>query len=743
MRVHELAKKLNVPSKDLIAQLKKQGISVKNHMELLDAKEADSILKKFAALKTEAPKKPAEPAAAKRATTVVASRPAKAKVEKNKEPLKKPEPSKPTAPVTKLKKEPEVTAKAAPIAAKTAATVKKEPSKAVPSPAVPKSEPVQKVAPAVEPPVPPKIPAIKVEIPITLSVLAEKLNLRVSELIKSLIGIGIFANVNQMLNEEIVMKLAHLLKVPIEKIEDKEVIAYIEEKEEDETKLKYRPPVVTMMGHVDHGKTSLLDAIRKTNVADKEAGQITQHIGAYGVEIPGKGHVTFLDTPGHQAFTAMRARGANVTDVVVLVVAADDGVMPQTIEAIDHARAAGVPIVVAINKSDLPTADHQRVMGELQKHGLMPEEWGGKTICVKVSAKTGKGIDELLDMLLLEAEVLELKANPDRFAQGTVIEAKLTKGQGSVATMLIQNGTLKVGDLVVVGQYYGKVRALRNDRGKSVKEAKPSYAVEVLGLSGTPEAGEVFAVVNDEKVARKLAEKKSFELRERAVQGYHTKHLSLEDLYSQMKEGRVKDLNLIIKADVQGSIEAIAQSLEQIDTEKIKIRVIHGAVGGINESDIMLAIASEAIVVGFHVKSDERADVLKEREGVDVRFYSIIYELIEDVRKAMEGLLEPTMKEVVEGKTEVRQIFHSSRIGSIGGAIVRKGKLTRNHHIRVLRNNIVVHQGKLSSLKRFKDDVREVQEGYDCGIVVEGFDQLKEGDILESYRIEKIAGKLV
>jgi len=534
-----------------------------------------------------------------------------------------------------------------------------------------------------------------------------------------------------------------VLNVPMEKVEDKDTKTVLDESEEDLAKLKPRPPVVTMMGHVDHGKTSLLDAIRKTNVADKEAGQITQHIGAYGVEIPGKGYVTFLDTPGHKAFTAMRARGANVTDVVVLVVAADDGVMPQTIEAIDHAKAAGCPIVVAMNKSDLPTADPQRVMGGLQKLGLMPEEWGGKTICVKVSAKTGTGIEELLEMLLLEAEVLELKANPDRRAQGTVVEARLSKGQGSVAAVLVQNGTLRVGDLVVVGQFYGKVRALRNDRGKSVKEAGPSYAVEVLGLSGTPEAGEVFTVVSDEKVARKIAEKRSLELRERAIKGFHSKHLSLEDLYSQMKEGRVKELKLIIKADVQGSAEALTQSLEQISSDMIKIRVIHGGVGGINESDIMLAAASDAIVIGFHVKSDERAQVLMEQEGVDVRYYDIIYEALEDVRKAMEGLLEPTMKEVIEGRTEVRQVFQSSKVGAIGGAIVRKGKLARNHSIRVIRDNIVVFQGKLSSLKRFKDDVREVQEGYDCGVVVEGFGQLREGDILESYRVEKVATKLV
>lgn len=725
MRVHELAKKLKVTSKELLAELKKKGIKAKSHMELLDDSVAEQFLKKPGAVKEKAKEKKVK----KAETKVTALKPA-------------PTAAKSVAPTPKTAVPKSVAAK--PVAPKPEPPAPKHEPPAPKPPVVPALPAAPTPAPIViEAPAPPKMAVVKVEIPITLSALAEKLSLRPAELIRQLISIGIFANMNQMLNEEIIRKLSGLLKIQIEKIEDKEAESFIEEVELDRKKLKSRPPVVTLMGHVDHGKTSLLDAIRKSNVADKEAGQITQHIGAYGVEIPGKGHVTFLDTPGHEAFTSMRARGANVTDIVVLVVAADDGVMPQTIEAIDHAKAAQVPIVVAINKSDLPTADPQRVLGELQKRGLVAEEWGGKTICVKVSAKTGKGIEDLLEMLLLEAEVLELKANPDRPAQGTVVEARLTKGQGTVATVLIQNGTLRVGDLLVVGPFYGKVRALKNDRGKSIKEAGPSYAVEVLGLSGTPEAGEVFAVVNDERVARRIAEKKSLELRERAVKGYHPKHLSLEDLYSQMKEGRVKELNLIIKADVQGSIEAITQSLDQVSADKIQIRVIHGAVGGINESDIMLAVASEAIVVGFHVKPDERAEQLKEREGVDVRFYSIIYELIDDVKKAMEGMLEPTMKEVVEGKTEVRQIFQSSRVGSIGGAIVRKGKLTRNHQIRVLRNNIIVHQGKLSSLKRFKDDVREVQEGYDCGIVVEGFSQLQEGDILESYRIEKIAGKLV
>ncbi|MBI4358735.1 MAG: translation initiation factor IF-2 [Candidatus Omnitrophica bacterium] len=740
MRVHELAKKLKMPSKELITELKKYGVKAQSHMELLDVKVVDAMLKKSVSSKTlVAQKEPARKAVSKGAEKKTVHKKEEVPSKRSKQPKAVEEVKETKKPEIKIAEKISAPAKPAKLEVSEA---KAAPPKAAKLES-PRLEPKPETAVAPAPKIPPKRVPIQVEMPITVGALAEKLKIRVAELIKTLIGIGIFANVNQLLNEEIVWKASEVLGIEIEKIEDKETKTIFENSKEDPKKLKARPPVVTLMGHVDHGKTSLLDAIRKTHVADKEAGQITQHIGAYGVEISGKGHVTFLDTPGHEAFTAMRARGANVTDVVVLVVAADDGVMPQTLEAVDHARAAGCPIVVALNKSDLPTADPQRVMGGLQKLGLTPEEWGGKTICVKVSAKTGKGIDELLEMLLLEAEVLELKTNPDRSAQGTVIEAKLTKGQGSVATVLVQRGTLRVGDLVVVGQHYGRVRALKNDRGKSVKEAAPSYAVEVLGLSGTPEAGEIFTVVGDEKVARKIAEKRSLEMRERAIKGFHPKHLSLEDLYSQMKEGRVKELKLIIKADVQGSVEALAQSLEQVTSEKIKIRVIHGGVGGINESDIMLAVASDAIVIGFHVKADDRAQLLSEREGVDVRFYSIIYEALEDVRKAMEGLLEPTMKEVVEGRTEIVRIFQSSRIGTIGGAVVRKGKLARNHHIRVIRNNIVVHTGKLSSLKRFKEDTREVQEGYDCGVVVEGFGQLQQGDILESYRIEKIAAKLV
>ncbi|MBI4388248.1 MAG: translation initiation factor IF-2 [Candidatus Omnitrophica bacterium] len=622
---------------------------------------------------------------------------------------------------------------------------KKEALKPISKPeASPKpTQEVKPKAPATLLPAAPKAPeAIRIRIPITVGAFADILKVKPAELIKNLIAIGVFANINQLLNEEVTYKLSAKLGIKIEKIEDEVEKIFEGNRKEDRSLLKSRAPVVTMMGHVDHGKTSLLDAIRQTNVASGEAGHITQHIGAYMVDLPGKGRVTFLDTPGHEAFTAIRARGANVTDIVVLVVAADDGVMPQTLEAIDHAKAAGCPIVVAVNKSDLPAANPQRVMTQLQKLGLVAEEWGGKTIFAKVSAKTGDGIDALLEMLLLEAEVLELRANPDCEAQGTVLEAKLTKGHGAVSTALVQRGTLRIGDIVVAGPYCGRIRAMRNDRGKAVKEAGLSYAVEIHGLSGVPDAGELFTVVKDEKIARQLAEKRELEIREHAMKGLHTKHLSLQELHSRMQAGQVQELNLILKADAQGSLEGLVQTLTKSVSDKISIRVIHGGIGGVNESDVMLAIASDAIIIGFHVKAEPRAQELIEKEGIDARYYSIIYEAVEDVRKAMEGLLEPTNKEVVEGRIEIRQVFKSSKVGTIGGAIVTKGRVMRTSRIRVIRDNIVVHEGKLASLRRFKDDVREVQEGYECGVAVDGFSDLKERDILEAYRIDKVATKL-
>lgn len=770
MKVHELATELGVSSKDLLEVLKAKDAKIKNQFTELDknqvayakknvkapakAKKAakavavqkekiSAALKKLSEKAAKREEKEAKTAAKAKAVeakkTAAKTKPAVSKVEKA-VPAAKPvaetpkarltpapaiKQSSPAKPVVAPKIQPEVKKQdKAPASFKSAAT----------PPAA------QKVAPVVVPaPAPGKLP-IRLDIPITVGNLANAFSMTPAELIKALIGIGVFANINQLLNDEIVFKVAAKLEIKVEKNEAASEKIY-SAKKEDSSKLKPRAPVVTMMGHVDHGKTSLLDAIRKTHVAAGEAGYITQHIGAYMVELPGKGHVTFLDTPGHAAFTAIRARGANVTDVVVLVVAADDGIMPQTREAIDHARAASSPIIVAINKSDLPAANPQKVMTQLQKLELVPEEWGGKTICVKVSAKTGDGIDQLLEMLLLQAEVMELRANPDCEAQGTVLEAKLTKGHGAVSTILVQRGTLHVGDVVVAGPYFGRVRALKNDRGKNVKEARPSYAVEVLGLSGVPDAGELFAVVSDEKTARTIAEKRELELREKSMQGLHSKHMSLQELYSKIKEGQ-KELRLIIKADAQGSIEALSQMLEKSFSDKISVRIIHTGVGGLNESDVMLAIASDAILIGFHVKAEPRAQELIEKEGIDARFYSIIYEVVQDVEKALEGLLEPTLKEVVEGRFEIRKIFSSSKVGKIGGGTVIKGKIVRNNPVRVIRDNIVVFEGKLASLKRFQDDAREVQEGFECGVAVQGFDAIQEKDIIESYRVDKIATKL-
>jgi translation initiation factor IF-2 len=711
MRVHELAKELGIESKELLADIGKLGVQLKSHMSLVDAE----VLEKIRKIHTSqsAPMPPAEP--------------------------KKTVTAKPTEDHTReMKRDSDSAVKPAEKQLSQAPT----PAKAVSVQTVIENVPPQLAKEEISSPAPVSSYVAKVRLPITVGNLAEALRVRIPDLIKTLMGIGIFANVNQLLNEEIVAHVAGVLAIKIEKLPDEEekIIREVT-KVEDQSKLKSRPPIVTIMGHVDHGKTSLLDAIRKTNVAAREKGFITQHIGAYGVDIPGKGHVTFLDTPGHEAFTAMRARGANLTDVVVLVVAADDGVMPQTIEAVDHAKEAGCPIVVAVNKVDLPAANTAKVLGELQKINLMPEEWGGKTICVKVSAKTGQGLDQLLEMLLLEAEVLELKANPDCAASGTVVESHLSKGSGPVATVIVQTGTLRLGEMIVCGSYMGRVRSLKNDLGKTMKEVKPAYAAEVSGLNGIPEAGETFVVVEDEKIARVITEKRILEKRERDMRG-GAKHMSLEDLYHRISAGNFKELKLIIKADVQGSVEALAQSLERLGTDQCRVRVIHGCVGGINESDVMLAAASDAIILGFHVKADPKSQRLAELEGVDTRFYGIIYEAVEDVKKAMEGLLEPTSKEIFEGRIQVRKIFKSAKVGTIGGAIVIKGRVMRTNPVRLIRNQVVLFDGKLASLKRFKDDVREVAQGYECGLALEGFNDLAEGDIVESYRIEKIARKL-
>jgi translation initiation factor IF-2 len=505
----------------------------------------------------------------------------------------------------------------------------------------------------------------------------------------------------------------------------------LKEEEENETDLVERPPVICVMGHVDHGKTSLLDAIRKTNVTDKEAGGITQHIGAYTVNVGGRS-ITFLDTPGHEAFTSMRMRGANSTDIAILVVAADDGVMPQTVEAINHAKAAGIEIIVAVNKIDKPSANIDRVKQELSEYELIPEDWGGSTVFAPVSAKTGEGIDQLLEMILLSADILELKANPKRRARGLVIEAELDKGRGPVATVLVQKGTLKVGDFISAGASHGKVRAMIDDKGRRVKEATPSTPVEILGLSAVPGAGEVFIAHDSDKEAKSYADTYLAQNKEKKLEETKTR-MSLEDLFSQIKEGNLKELNLIVKADVQGSVEAVKQSLIKLSNEEVVVKCIHGGVGAINESDVVLAGASNAIIIGFNVRPDATAKATAEREGVDVRLYNVIYQAIEDVEAAMKGMLDPVYEEKIIGHAEVRQIFKASAIGNIAGAYVLDGEFQRGCKVRITREGEQIFEGNLASLKRFKDDVKEVKTGFECGLVFEGFDKMQELDIVEAY----------
>lgn len=574
---------------------------------------------------------------------------------------------------------------------------------------------------------------------ITVKELAEKLNKPVNDVIKTLIFTGVMAAINQEIDFETAEKVAEKYEVSVyEKEEENTLEEFEEETDVEEENLAKRPPIITVMGHVDHGKTSLLDAIRKSKVTSTEAGGITQHIGAYTVEVNGE-TLTFLDTPGHEAFTAMRARGAQITDVVILVVAADDGIMPQTVEAINHCKAAKVPMIVAINKMDREGANPDRVKQELTEHGLVVEDWGGDIIAVPVSAKTRENIDTLLEMVLLTSEMQELKADSGRRAKGTVVEAKLDKGRGAVATLLVQNGTLHMGDSIVVGSTYGRIRAMFDDSGKKIKEAGPSIPVEVLGLSEVPAAGDRFTVVKDEKTARNMAESRKEKIRQESFATSH--RVSLEDLYSQIKEGSVKELSVIVKADVQGSVEAIKASLEKLSTDDVKVRVIHGAVGAISETDITLAAASNAIVIGFNVRPDNNAVSAAERDGVEVKTYRVIYDAIEDIKSAMIGMLDPEYKEVILGTAEIRATYKISNVGTIAGGYVLTGKLVRNADVRVIREGIVIFESKLASLKRFKDDVKEVNAGYECGFSVEKFNDIKEGDIIEAYTMEAVQRK--
>ena len=584
-----------------------------------------------------------------------------------------------------------------------------------------------------------KLTEITIPPMITVKDLAAEMKITSGDLITKLLGLGVIATINKEIDFDIAYLAAAEFGITAIKkdIKTDEDILF-DDSEDDDTDLVARPPVVVVMGHVDHGKTSLLDAIRKTNVIEGEAGGITQHIGAYKVKINDR-EITFLDTPGHEAFTAMRARGAQITDIAILIVAANDGVMPQTIEAINHAKAAEIPIIVAINKMDLPGANPEKVKEQLTEYGLVPEEWGGETIFVPISAKKGDGIDNLLEMVLLQADMLELKANPKKQAKGTVIEARLDKAKGTIASMLVQRGTLDVGDTIIVGSSIGRIRTMTNDKGKKVKNAGPSTPVEITGLTSVPNAGDIFYEVKDEKTAKHLIERRRVQEREKELST--NSMVTLDDLFNQIEEGKLKQLNLIVKADVQGSVEAVKSSLEKLSNDEVRVKVIHSNVGAITETDVTLAKVSNAIIIGFNVRPDVLAKQEAEKDDVEIKLYSVIYNAIEDVEQAMKGMLDPEFKEVIIGNAEVRQVFKVSNVGTIAGCYVTDGKIARNSIVRVIRDNVVLHEGKLISLKRFKDDAKEVAYGYECGVQIEDWNDIQEGDIIEAHIMEEIERK--
>lgn len=716
MRVYEYAKKQNVTSKTVIDKLKGMNISVSNHMSTINkdtAAQLDKLFNKQTTEKTERTNQSQSKQQGKQnKETGGTARQGSTSGKKGKD-------NKPQVKTNKAQnpKQPKRQRGRQKQKGKVAPHVGQQPKK--------------------EKEMPTKITFTG---SLTVAELAKKLHREPSELIKKLFMVGIMATINQDLDKDAIELIASEYGVEVEEIIEVDTsdleIYFTEDKDEE---LMERPPVVTIMGHVDHGKTTTLDSIRNTKVTAGEAGGITQHIGAYQIEIDDGKKITFLDTPGHAAFTTMRARGARVTDVTVLVVAADDGVMPQTIEAINHAKAAEVPIIVAVNKMDKPTANPDRVMQELTEHGLVPEDWGGDTIFVPISALTGDGIDNLLEMILLVSEIEELKANTNRSAIGTVIDAQLDKGRGSVATLLVQNGTLHVGDPIVVGNTYGRVRAMVNDLGRRVKKAAPSTPVEITGLNDVPQAGDRFVVFKDEKTARQIGEAR-FQKAVLAQRSEKTR-ISLDTLFEHMKQGEIKDLNVIIKADVQGSTEALAAALQKISVEGVKIKIIHAAVGAINESDITLAAASNAIVIGFNVRPDANARRAAEAEDVDIRLHRVIYKAIEEIESAMKGMLDPEYEEKIIGQVEVRQTFKVSRIGTIAGCYVTEGKITRDSGLRLIRDGIVVFEGEVDTLKRYKDDAREVSQGYECGITIKNYNDIKEGDVIEAFIMEEVERK--
>ncbi|ASV65916.1 translation initiation factor IF-2 [Cytobacillus sp. FSL W7-1323] len=706
IRVYEYAKKHNLSSKDVITKLKEMNIEVSNHMTTLEPGEVTKLDGIYNKQEEKQPQKQqsaqAQPANNQKNKPAGAPKGNRNKPNNNNNKNQKPNRNNNQ-----------------------------------------KNKPKNKGQKPPQPPAPKKVKELPEKITFTESLtvgeLAKKLHREPSEIIKKLFMLGVMATINQELDKDSIELIAGEYGVDVEEevlVDVTDLEAYFTE--DEETNLEERPSVVTIMGHVDHGKTTLLDSIRHTKVTAGEAGGITQHIGAYQVEDKGK-KITFLDTPGHAAFTTMRARGAKITDITILVVAADDGVMPQTIEAINHAKAAEVPIIVAVNKMDKEAANPDRVMQELTEHGLVPEAWGGDTIFVPISAIKGDGIDELLEMILLVGEVEEYKANPNRNAVGTVIEAQLDKGRGSVATLLVQNGTLKVGDPIVVGNTFGRVRAMVNDLGRRVKTAGPSTPVEITGLNDVPQAGDRFAVLEDEKSARQVGEARA----QLALQAQRSEksRVSLDNLFEHMKEGEMKDINIVVKADVQGSAEALTSALNKIDVEGVKVRILHTGAGAINESDITLAAAFNAIVIGFNVRPDTNAKRAAEAEDVDIRLHRIIYNVIEEIELAMKGMLDPEFEEKIIGQAEVRQTFKVSKIGTIAGSYVTEGKITRDSGIRLIRDGVVIFEGEIDALKRFKDDAKEVATNYECGITIKNYNDVKEGDIIEAYIMQEIERK--
>lgn len=774
MKVSELAKELNTTNDKVLTTLKSFRLKARDGDQELSVAVASVVRSELAKTKKAATKPDGKPAAkepAKPAKSVKKEAETKAKAKKEiKKEVKEAAAPEPQKPVEK-KPEPQPQPPKTPTI-KPKITISREPMVAL-KPLVRKKRrtggPDQRGFPATHEPTTPggvqEIPAgvsgqpgtaviagtasaeakqlvdLEVRVPISVKDFSAKVQQKPSVILKSIMKLGILAHINQSMDAAVVSKLAREFGYNVVKIktQEEQLIETHQKEDEDPKLLKPRAPVVTFMGHVDHGKTSLLDRIRKSKVTDTEHGGITQHIGAYCVQLP-KGRITFLDTPGHEAFTAMRARGAHITDIVVLVVAADEGVMPQTEEAIDHARAANVPIVVALNKIDRKNADPDRVKKQLSEYNLAPEDWGGKTVVVGVSAMTGEGVDNLLELILLEAEMLELKANADKNASGIVVDAHMSPGKGSVTTLIVQSGTLREGDNIVVGPFYGRVRALIDDRGRTIKEAGPSMPVEVLGPSDVPEAGELFYVLEDERQAKEIAAKRQEQLKNRRLQ--MTSRITLEDLYAQVQDGQVKELNVILKADVQGSLEALKDSLAKIPSDKVKIRFIHAGVGDVNASDVILAVASKAIIIAFHVDIDVRARKELEKDPVDVRQYRIIYDAVNDIKKALEGLLEAKIRKKFLGRVEIREVFKLSKQGTVAGCYVTKGRVTRKDHVDVVRNGEPVYTGTISGLKRFKDDVKDVAEGTECGISFAGFTGFEAGDIIEVYEIEKIAQKI-